>query len=370
MKLRTRRWQTMDKGNTPLEQLAFQFKAFNKTEGKSVRTVEWYDQTLELFIRYLLERGLSTRLKDLSLEGVREYVLHLQERPKHPQQIHYKSKVNGLSPSSVDNHVRGLRTFFFWLQREGYTEESILARLRRPKVPFKIIEPLTEAEISLILSAINPDTLWGSRDVAIMITLLDTGLRVSELANLKVDDAHLEQGYLKVFGKGQKERIVPIGSSAQKTLMRYLYHFRPEPTPIGANHFFIMGAGNPMSAHAVKLVMRRVAERSGVKRLHAHLLRHTFAVNYLMNGGDVFSLQQILGHTTLEMVRRYVSLANTQVISQHRLYSPVDRMGLRQIRRATTISSRRSKDGVRRTGESLGMGQRQNHVNEVRSWQR
>ena len=128
-----------------------------------------------------------------------------------------------------------------------------------------------------------------------------------------------------------------------------------------------MAAGNPMSAHAVKLVMRRVAERSGVKRLHAHLLRHTFAVNYLMNGGDVFSLQQILGHTTLEMVRRYVTLANTQVIDQHRQFSPVDRMRLRQVRRATTISSRRNKGGNRRSGQSVGMSQGQDQMNEVRS---
>jgi site-specific recombinase XerD len=310
MKRKTQRWQTMDKGHTTLEQLATQFRTFNRTEGKSARTVEWYDQTLELFLRYLHSQGQSTLLKDLSLEVVCNYIVHLQEWPRHPNQAHFKTRINGLSQSSIDNHVRAIRTFFAWLHREGYTSENLLALLRRPKVPLKVIEPLTEAEISLILSAIDADTVWGSRDMAVVLTLLDTGLRISELANLKVEDAHLEQGYLKVFGKGQKERVVPIGSSAQKSLMRYLYYFRPEPAPDGRDYFLLMVDGSPVSAHTLKLLMRRLAEKSGVKRLHAHLLRHTFAVSYLVNGGDVFSLQQILGHTTLEMVRRYVNLAN------------------------------------------------------------
>lgn len=98
-----------------------------------------------------------------------------------------------------------------------------------------------------------------------------------------------------------------------------------------------------MTYNALRLMMNRLTRRSGVERLHAHLLRHTFAVNYLVNGGDVFSLQQILGHTTLDMVRRYINLTNTPVMAQHNRLSPVDRMNLRQVSRAVKVEKKRTK---------------------------
>ena len=171
-----------------------------------------------------------------------------------------------------------------------------------------------------------------------MITLmLDTGIRSNELITLKTRDVHLEEGYMKVMGKGQKERVLPFGSASQKGLLKYLYHFRAEPVHQGIGNFFLTLDGYPMTYNALRLIMNRLAKRSGVERLHAHLLRHTFAVNYLVNGGDVFSLQQILGHTTLDMVRRYINLASTHVMAQHKKFSPVDRMNLRQINRAVKV---------------------------------
>ena len=128
----------------------------------------------------------------------------------------------------------------------------------------------------------------------------------------------------------------------------------------GIGNFFLTLDGSPMTYNAFRLVMNRLAARSGIERLHAHLLRHTFAVNYLVNGGDVFSLQQILGHTTLDMVRRYVTLSNNQVMTQHKRFSPVDRMNLRQINRAVTVQKGRNrirpkdaKDPRRRANELL-----------------
>src|SRR5690606_5092119 len=116
-------------------------------------------------------------------------------------------------------------------------------------------------------------------------------------------------GWLKVMGKGSKERIVPFGTATQRALWRYQHHYRPES--LGEDvYFFLNLDGRPMSSSGVTSLFVRLAKSSGVKRLHPHLCRHTFATRYLINGGDVFSLQQILGHTTLEMVRRYVNLAS------------------------------------------------------------
>jgi len=204
--------------------------------------------------------------------------------------------------------VRGLRAFFSWLHREGYTEENLLAELRPPKAPHKVVDVLTEEEVAQIMACLDPDTASGSRDSAMLITFLDCGVRLSELTSLHLTDARIDQACLKVMGKGAKERIVPIGRVAQKALQRYVFHFRPEPFFEDQDYLFLTLDGKPMSPNAVKLVFARLAQRSGVKRLHVHLCRHTFATNYLVNGGNVFFLQQILGHTSLDMVRRYVTV--------------------------------------------------------------
>jgi integrase/recombinase XerC/integrase/recombinase XerD len=139
----------------------------------------------------------------------------------------------------------------------------------------------------------------------------------------------MNEGYLKVMGKGRKERIVPIGNNAQRALQRCLFRFRPKPFNPVIDNVFLSTSKKPLTENSVKLMFTRLSQRSGVYRLHAHLCRHTFATRFLINGGDVFTLQQILGHSTLEMVRHYVNLAASHVTIQHQKYSPLDRLNLR-----------------------------------------
>lgn len=317
----------MDNGSIPLERLARHFEAYNRSEGKSHQTVIWYSRVVRYFGDYLKERQLADTLDNLSVDLVRDFVLHLQTRRKWPDRQCHLAEQN-LRAISVQTYVRALRGFFNWIYREGYTRENILANLRPPKAPRTLAEVLRDEEVGRILACVDPETSWGSRDSAMLIVMLDTGLRLSEVANLAMANAHLDEGYLKVMGKGAKERMVPIGGVAQKALLRYVYKFRPEPLNASEDTLFLTPEGRAMSANGVQMVIRRLALKSGVKRLHPHLCRHTFATNYLMNGGDVFTLQQILGHTTLEMVRRYVNLASAHVRVQHRKFSPMDRMRL------------------------------------------
>jgi len=337
-RVRNRRWQELDKDSIPLERLARHFEAHNRSEGKSPRTVEWYCRVLCYFGDFLQERGYSTQLGDIDIAAVREFVLYLQTKPRWSGHPFIPSTNGNLEAMSVQTYVRGLRAFFSWLHREGYTEENLLAELRPPKAPRKLVEVLTEAEVRKVLACLDTDTTVGCRDTTIVITMLDTGLRLSELTNLRFEDAHIDRGYLKVMGKGGKERIVAVGSTAQRVLQRYVFHFRPEPLTSEEDYLFLNLEGRQMSANAVKLIFARLAKKSGVTRLHAHLCRHTFATNYLTNGGDVFSLQQTLGHSSLEMVRRYVTLASDQVMVQQRRFSPVDRMSLGRV---SAIGSRR-----------------------------
>lgn len=238
-----------------------------------------------------------------------------------------------LSPFTVQGRVRALKAFSSWLFREGYIEQNILSNVKLPKVPIKIIEPLMASEIDRLVSFHNQLTALGSRDVAILITLLDTGLRISELANLPLEDAHVEEGYLKVVGKGNKERIVPLGGLSQRILYRYLFHFRPEPYSPTDNYLFLTLDGSHLTSNAIRLILTRWGKKAGVPRLHAHLCRHTFATSFLnQHCGDVFRLQQILGHTSLEMVRRYVHYASTQDMMQGHVSSPIDHLDLKQLK--------------------------------------
>lgn len=333
----------MDKNNISLEKLFLQFEAFNKSEGKTKKTLDWYKTSLYLFLDYLKKEGSDPTLGNVWVEDVREYILYLQQKERYDGHPSTPGQGKLLSPMTVQCYIRAIKAFFNWLYLEGYTDENRLERLKQPKAPKVLKDPLSEVEIGMVLSSIDSQTSWGARNSCIVLLLLDTGMRFSELLGIGMEDLHLEDLYVKVMGKGQKERIIPFGSSAQKSLMKYIYHFRPDPN--SDNKLFLNLDGSPMTASGLRQVIERIAKSSGVERMHTHLLRHTFAVSYLMNGGDVFTLQQILGHTTLQMVRHYVNLANSHLMTQHKRFSPIDRMNLRQVNRSVSMhgSNRRKR---------------------------
>jgi integrase/recombinase XerC/integrase/recombinase XerD len=312
-------WTDIDMSVIELGKLLKHYTQCLKSEGKSPKTISWYEEMASIFIRYLESSGISPVLANFNLVNVRDFVVYEQNRE--------------LSPYTVQARVRALKAFSSWLFSEQYTEENILANLKMPKAPVRMVEPLTPDEISTLITAQNSLTAIGSRNVAILITFLGTGIRESELSNLHFEDAHIEQGYLKVMGKGSKERVVPIGGLGQKVLWRYVFHFRPEPINDTNNYLFLTLDGKKLEPSAIKLLLKRWGKKAGVPRLHAHLCRHTYATDFLIyNCGDVFRLQQILGHTTLEMVRKYVHYASAHTLIQGNVTSPIDRMNIKGLR--------------------------------------
>lgn len=312
-------WNKMVKSKLDLEKLIEHFCRCGKAEGKSPRTCSWYKEMLSTYAKFLVYSKLSLVLGEFTLETAREFILYEQQR--------------GMSPYTVQAKVRAIKAFSSWLLRENYTTNNILSNLKLPKAPLKIVDTLTPDEINLLIGHQNPLTAIGARDIAILVTLLDTGLRISELSNLHFADAHIEEGYMKVMGKGSKERIVPVGNTAQKVLWRYIFHFRPEPDGYLNDYLFQTLDGRQLSSNAIKLMLKRWGKQAGVPRLHAHLCRHTFATNYLIHGcGDVFRLQQILGHTTLEMVRKYIHFASGQALIRDTVYSPIDRLNISKLK--------------------------------------
>jgi site-specific recombinase XerD len=320
-----------------LEKLLLHYAHACQAEGKSPSTVSWYQERGSRLVRFLEATGGRPVLSSLSLEKVREFIVHEQGR--------------GLSPFTVQAEAKALKAFSTWLFNERYTKENRLARLKPPKVPVKVIEPLTSDELEKLLQARNPLTSIGSRDQAILLTFLATGIRRSELAGIRSEDAHVDEGYLKVMGKGSKERVVPLGAVAQRAIWRYVLHFRPEPLTALDDHLFLTLSGRALDTNAVRLVLARWGKAAGVPRLHAHLCRHTYATNFLVyECGDVFKLKHILGHTKLDMVARYVHFAESSALLHGRVSSPLDRINIKGLKgykvdRALQNTKRRSSPG-------------------------
>ena len=201
----------------------------NRTEGKSPNTIRWYSYELGKFEHFLVREGSSTLIAEIGEPQVRAYIAYLQQKRKWDDTDHCPTAEEGLSPGGIQNRIRALKAFFNWLHREGYTETYRLERLANYRVPSRVVDVLTEAEIGRVLAACDTKSDWGARAYAILTLMLDSGLRISEVAGLRTAELELDAGWLKVLGKGGKERIVPFGTATQRALWRYQHHYRPEP---------------------------------------------------------------------------------------------------------------------------------------------
>jgi site-specific recombinase XerD len=275
------------------------FLTAKAAEGASPKTLEWYRMVLGRAGRDL---GADRSLDALTPSELRTWLLRLRET---------------LSPISVAGYVRGLKAFGRWCAAEEIATAAALRGLQRPRVPHKLVEPLDDAALRRMLDAASV------RDRAIVLLMLDTGLRLSELAGLRPCDLRPD-GSLKVMGKGARERIVPVGGVARQALARSLRHANVANTDAA---IFRARGGGALGARGVQQVFKRLKTRAGIAgRCSPHTLRHTFARAYLLNGGDAFSLQRMLGHSTLDMVKRYVALADTDLAARHLIASPADHL--------------------------------------------
>ncbi len=311
----------MDKGQIRLERLLEEYLLVCRTEGKSPKTLRGYQQQLERFCRWF-----DGTLSEFTLHAVRDYVAELQVVRKYEGHPSIPVQDEGLSSQTIKGHVVVLKGFATWLWEEDYTDDNALRKLKTPKAAKKVMITLTEAEISRILSCIERETVTGLRNEAAVLLLLDTGLRCAELVGLQQKDLFLQDQCLKVMGKGLKERIVPFGDRATRALLRYL-NMRPDAN--GCGSVFLNRDGGPLTENAVKSVFERLAWKAGIPRLHMHLLRHTFATNYLLAEKNPLKLQRILGHETMEMTQRYVDMVAVQMDVTESRQSPVDRMHLK-----------------------------------------
>ena len=305
----------MDKGNLELEQLIRHFEVYNRSEGKSPYTVKWYNEALNHFLRWLTSENKSTQLKGIREEQVRDFVLYL-----------YEKKIRGkpLSKNTVANRVRSIRCFFSWFADEGYTDGHVLASFKPPRVVKTIVEPLTPQQIGKLFSSINQNTAMGARNAAVLALFLDTGLRLSELANLKETDVHLEQRYVKVMGKGSKERMVPVGEKALEVTRLYLFQARQNLLKGRSSaHLFLNSRGKPISRQGFWKIIRKYGIIAGIKKdITPHSLRHSFATHLLERGADLRAVQIMLGHADISTTQIYTHVTGERLKQVHEKYHP------------------------------------------------
>jgi integrase/recombinase XerD len=287
-------------------------------------TVKAYERSLRCFLRWGQVHD-ATQLTDFTTETVKQYIAHVQQQPKWAENPHVPTQNQRVSAITVRNYVRDLKAFASWLEREGYTEDNRLARVKKPRADEEPPDPFTQDELDRIFGSFDLTDAFDLRNYVILHTLWDTGMRAGELVDLTLDDVDLRAGEIRVdHANWGKWRDIGFDKQSQKYLSRYVHTCRPVPTIEGDRHFFLSCDGYPLSVNAIDHICQRISKRVGL-RIHPHRFRHTFAVNMLRNGTDIRTLQKLMGHASLQILTRYLKLASDEAIETHRVNSPADK---------------------------------------------
>ena len=238
-----------------LAELIDYYEVCNRAEGKSSKTISWYSENLKHFHSYLKSRHSPDEINNIDTKLLREYVLYLFKRNKYQDHPYTPAKDTPLSTATIHGHVRTLRAFFGWLTKEEFINQNPTTGLKPPKLDQKVITILSDEEIRNTINTFNPKQTSDARNQTIFMMLVDTGLRIGEIIRLKMDDLHLDEGIIKVLGKGKKERFVPIGSNSQKVLQRYLFRYRPKLNDSQHDYVFLSTGGNPLTENGLKLMV-------------------------------------------------------------------------------------------------------------------
>ena len=308
-----------------------------RARGYAPATIELYRYVLDALADYLDD----PEVKKIRLTDLERYFVYLRDEYKPTRKNGDTSPLTG---SSLQNHWKGIRAFFAWAVDELRLKERPDKRLRLPKNNPKVILPLNQDEIKSLLIAAErtkkaapsnrrPFTMrraTADRDIVILLTLLDTGVRVGELARLTVGDVNMETGQVIIepFGEScrkTKGRAVFVGKSTLRVIWRYLAN---RGNSDSRELLLLTRNGQPMNRNSIRLLLVDMGKRAGVTNVHPHRFRHTFAIEFLRNDGDVFSLQLILGHSDLETVKLYLKLAKADAQNVHKKASPADRWNL------------------------------------------
>jgi len=279
-----------------------------KLKNRTPRTLQWHRENFRALKKALEEQNIPWDLKSLTKNHLKHnFILYSMEK-------------NNNKATTINNRMKTYKSFWKFLCDEGYLTTNITASIEKLREKKLVIVTLDESEIQAMFKACNLKTFTGVRDLTIMKTLLDTGMRLKELVLLKIEDILFRDNLILVDGKGLKERVVPLSPELKKALKEYLA-VRGEPI---TNALFITLEHETINRRTVQDRLKYIAKKAGVtKQTSPHIWRHTFAKLYVLNGGDPFTLKKILGHSDWGMVHRYVDMFSTEVQKQHGKSSPL-----------------------------------------------
>lgn len=274
----------------------------------SSATIDYYNITLGFFMDYV---GADESLEVLDIRMYKDYVVFLQSSGR-------------LKSTSINTYVRAVKAFYNWLIDEEKIGDCS-RKLKLIKQKREEIIPLSDEEIQKLLNCFDTSDLLDLRNKCLALLMVDSGLRRAETVRLRCCDVDFQRNSLLVTGKGDKERLVPIGSLTGAALREYADRVS-ERREKRTDFFFLDRFGAPLDTNAVDLVFSKLKEITGIQRLRCHLLRHTFATNYLLDGGDLETLRIILGHSSIAITQLYLHIASSQKMLRSHHNSHLDNL--------------------------------------------
>lgn len=277
--------------------------------GLSKNTILAYRQDLNIYLDFLANRGINA-LSRVEKNDIVEFMLF--------------EKGQKISPTSISRRLAAIRMFHRFLSRERVLKNDPTVLIDSPKLWKKVPDTLSLSEVESLISQPDHRHRQGIRDRAILETLYATGMRVSESTELKTNNINLEIGFLRCVGKGNKERVIPLGKKAIKSISRYLESGRPHFLKNKvSDQLFISRSGTKLSRQSIWKLIQRYAKAAGIKKpIKVHTLRHSFATHLLERGADLRSVQEMLGHSNISTTQIYTHIDKDRLKNVHRLFHP------------------------------------------------
>jgi len=288
------------------------FLLTKKSENVTARTLETYDTVLKKFLDYLFSKNILD-ISEVDVICIREFFVMLQD--------------NGLRGITQHRYFRVLRTLFLFLYQNDYINNNPMKNVKPPKVEKKPMRTFTAQEITKLLNAFDKNTFTGFRNYCMFCLFFSTGIRKGELINLAMADINITNDVIRIEnGKGKKTRMIPIGRTMKRVLTQYLRMREEFLQGESCKWLYVTPrATRKVTYSCIASIFKTVKKELNLtgEKISAHTWRHTMAKNYLLNGGDLFSLQAILGHADIATTKNYLNLNEREIKNQHALYDPL-----------------------------------------------
>ena len=304
-----------------MQNLVEDFLQFLRHErGQSDNTARTYAAILGRFIAWAQKQNLND-WKQVELKHLMLFLQHERERNLETEP---KDSPRRLSGESVYLEIAALRAFYKFAENEKLLPQNVAENLSLPRRWKRLPKALTDEEMKKLLAPESPDSPENLCDRAILELAYASGLRLSELKNLRLEQLHLEAGFINVIGKGNKERVVPVGRKAVEALMRYIEAARPKlVTPKSPATVFLTRRGTPFAPVTLWLRIKNRVRRAGIARnITPHMLRHSFATHLLEHGADLRVIQELLGHANISTTEIYTHVAGNRLREIHKKFHP------------------------------------------------